>query len=238
MDEGGRVLSFQEKRKNQRKADWLFSRLSILVQAFRKLYTGSCPTFLRGLFRPEPAAFAVSLFAAHASYNLYSFRDSANGVFLFRQVSPAPCSPPLGGSGAGSAVRFTPAGKYGGRENWPSGRDTGCMSGHPCRAHHKLKWARKLGRCTRASVFAFSTLREQQNNNRSNAPLPSSASPPAQTPTGQPCLTGVGNNPLIVIKHHQCAVSRMPQARRSRLSLTRCAGGAALLRKYLSRVEP
>ena len=68
--------------------------------------------------------------------------------------------------------------------------------------------------------------------------MPSSASPPAQTPTGQPCLTGVGNNPLIVIKHHQCAVSRMPQARRSRLSLTRCAGGATLLRKYLSRVEP
>ena len=30
-------------------------------------------------------------------------------VFLFRQVSPAPCSPPLGGSDAGSAVRFTPA---------------------------------------------------------------------------------------------------------------------------------
>ena len=60
--------------------------------------------------------------------------------------------------------------------------------------------------------------------------MPSNALPPAQTPTGQPCLTGVGNNPLIVIKHHQCAVSRMPKARRSRLSLTRCAGGATLLR--------
>ena len=64
-------------------------------------------------------------------------------VFLFRQFSPAPCSPPLGGSDGNSAVRFTPAGKYGGRENWPSGRAAGCMSGHPCRAHHKLKWARK-----------------------------------------------------------------------------------------------
>ena len=62
---------------------------------------------------------------------------------MFRQVAPAPCSPPLGGSIADSAVRFTPAVKYGGRENWPSGRETGCMSGHPCRAHHKLKWARK-----------------------------------------------------------------------------------------------
>ena len=43
-----------------------------------------------------------------------------------------------------SAVRFTAAVKYGGRENWPSSRETGCMSGHPCRAHHKLKWARKM----------------------------------------------------------------------------------------------
>ena len=80
---------------------------------------------------------------AHASYNLTSFRDSANGRFLFRHFSPAPCSPPLGGSIANSAVRFTPAVKYGGRENWPSGRATGCMSGHPCRAHHILEWARK-----------------------------------------------------------------------------------------------
>ena len=56
-------------------------------------------------------------FVAHASYNLYSFRDSANDLFWFRQFSPAPCSPPLGGSIADSAVRFTPAVKYGGREN-------------------------------------------------------------------------------------------------------------------------
>ena len=72
------------------------------------------------------------------------FRDSANGVFLFSHFSPAPCSPPLGGSDADSAVRFTPAVKYGGREKWPSRRDTRCMSGHPCRTHHKLKWARKM----------------------------------------------------------------------------------------------
>ena len=31
-ERGERVLSFQEKRKNQRKADWLFSRLSILIR--------------------------------------------------------------------------------------------------------------------------------------------------------------------------------------------------------------
>ena len=41
-------------------------------------------------------------------------------------------------------MRFTPAVKYGGRENKLSGRATSCMSGHPCRAHHKLKWARKM----------------------------------------------------------------------------------------------
>ena len=38
--------------------------------------------------------------------------------FCIGSFSPAPCSPPLGGSGASSAVRFTPAVKYGGRENW------------------------------------------------------------------------------------------------------------------------
>ena len=112
------------------------------LDVFRELYTGSCHAFLRCLFRPEPAAVALPLFVAHASYNLYSFRDSANGVFLFRQFAPAPCSPPLGGSDGISAVRFTPAVKYGGRENWPSGRETRCMCSHPCRAHHKLKWAR------------------------------------------------------------------------------------------------
>ena len=62
---------------------------------------------------------------------------------MFRQFTPAPCSPPLGGSDGSSAVRFTPAVKYGGRENWPSRRATSCIRCHPCRAHHKLKWARK-----------------------------------------------------------------------------------------------
>ena len=90
--------------------------------------------------------------AVHASYNLSSFGIPRMNVFLFSQSSPAPCSPPLGGSDGNSAVRFTPAVKYGGRENRLSGRATSCMSGHPCRAHHKLKWARKLGRYNRGSV--------------------------------------------------------------------------------------
>ena len=78
----------------------------------------------------------------------------------------------------------------------------------------------------RGSAFASSTLREQQSDMRSKVSLPANASPPTQAPTGQPCLTGVGNNPLTIKKPSQRAVSRMPKARRSRLSLTRCAGWA------------
>ena len=151
---GLRVLSFQKKRKNQRKVVYVFLPICYLnsnvlgMGYIREAATLSCAVWLAQSQR----RLLLPLFAAHASYNLTSFRDSANERFLFRQVSPAPCSPPLGGSDGNSAVRFTPAGKYGGRENWLSGRATGCMSGHPCRAHHKLKWARKLGRCPRASV--------------------------------------------------------------------------------------
>ena len=108
---------------------------------------------MRCLFRPEPAAFALSEFAAHASYNLTSFRDSANGRFRYSYFAPAPCSPPLGGSDENSAVRFTPAVKYGGRENTLFRRETRCISGHPCRAHHKLKWARK-GRSVLAVLYS------------------------------------------------------------------------------------
>ena len=85
----------------------------------------------------------LAWFMAHASYNLYSFRDSANGRFRYSYFAPAPCSPPLGGSDGYSAVRFTAAVKYGGRENRLSRPETSYMSGHPRRAHHKLEWARK-----------------------------------------------------------------------------------------------
>ena len=67
----------------------------------------------------------------------------APGFGFLRCFSPAVCSP-LRRLRTCSAVRFTAAGKQGGRENWPSRRETRCMSGHPCRAHHKLKWARKM----------------------------------------------------------------------------------------------
>ena len=149
---------------------------------------------------------------------------------MFRQFTPAPCSPPLGGSDGNSAVRFTAAVKYGGRENRLCGLATGYMSGHPCRAHHKLKWARErqsgLGVLYELIPRSESSKTIITVKNRSKAPLPSSASPPAQTPQGQPCSTGVGNNPLTIKKPSQRTVSRMPKARRSRLSLTRCVGWA------------
>ena len=71
----------------------------------------------------------------------------------------------------------------------------------------------------RGSAFASSTLRERQSDMRGKVSLPANASPPTQAPTGQPCSTGVGNNPLTITKPSQRAVSRMPQARRSRSSL-------------------
>ena len=72
----------------------------------------------------------------------------------------------------------------------------------------------------------FPRSESNKNNNCGKAPLPSNAAPSTQTPQGQPCSTGVGNNPLTITKPSRCAVSRMPKARRSRLSLTRRAGWA------------
>ena len=108
-----------------------------------ELYIGSNVYFLSPLIRSKSQRrFLLSTFTAHAGYNLSSFGIPRMGAFCIGSFPPAPCSPPLGGSIADSAVRFTPAVKYGGRENQPSRRATSCMSSHPCRAHHKLKWAR------------------------------------------------------------------------------------------------
>ena len=87
----------------------------------------------------------------------------------------------------------------------------------------------------RGSIFASSTLREPQNDKRSKVSLPANASSSTQAPQGQPCLTGVGNNPLTIPEHSQRTVSRMPKARRSRLSLTRCAGCATFPPSILGR---
>ena len=86
----------------------------------------------------------------------------------------------------------------------------------------------------RAAAIRRSNVQVQHIIKRMNAP------PPTQTPQGQPCLTGVGNNPLTVTKHSQRAASRMPKARRSRLSLTRRAGCATLPdhKQYPSRPSP
>ena len=123
-------------------------------------------------------------------------------------------------------MRFTPAVKYGGRENRPAGRATRCMSGHPCRAHHKLKWARK-------GQSGLEVLYELIPRSESNKAIvaakfrcPLTLCRPPMLRKVNPCSTGVGNNPLTIPEHSQRAVSRMPKARRSRLSLTRCAGCA------------
>ena len=109
---------FGRKERTKEKSFRLFSRKCILVQALLEGYIReAAPLSCDACFAQSQRHLLLALFAAHANYNLYSFRDSANGVFLFRQVAPAPCSPPLGGSIADSAVRFTPAVKYGGREN-------------------------------------------------------------------------------------------------------------------------
>ena len=144
MWEGERVLSFRKKRKNQRKVDWLFSRICYLVPSFYGAIYGKLPCFLATLGSPRASGgcFWPCLWLTQTII-LLSFGIPRMIFFCLGRFPPAPCSPPLGGSDVTSAVRFTPAGKYGGRENWLYRRETRCMSGHPCRAHHKLKWARK-----------------------------------------------------------------------------------------------
>ena len=227
---GVRVLSFQEKRKNQRKADWaVLPQILLSSVVLGELYIGRCVCLLSPLIRSKSQRRLLSsLFVAHASYNLTSFRDSANGCFLYRHFSPAPCSPPLGGSIADSAVRFTPAVKYGGRENRPSRRETRCMSGHPCRAHHKLKWARKVQSVLGVLYSHLPRSESRKTICAAKFRCPPTLRRPPKLRKVNPCSTGVGNNPLTIPEHSRRAVSRMPKARRSRLSLTRCAGCATL----------
>ena len=129
------------------------------------------------------------------------FRDSANGLFLFRQFTPAPCSPPLGGSGADSAVRFTPAVKYGGRENWPSRRETRCIRYHPCRAHHKLEWARK-------GQAVLEVLYELLPRSKSSNEISTQSLVVSQTPQDQPAFDRCWQQPLNHpprVKQSSCA---------------------------------
>ena len=106
-----------EETVNEEKKETKKSRLCLLPDNYlssvvlgsyiREVTLLSCAACLAQSQRRLP----LSLFMTHANYNLYSFRDSANGRFLFSQFAPATCSPPLGGSDESSAVRFTPAGK-------------------------------------------------------------------------------------------------------------------------------
>ena len=58
---------------------------------------------------------------------------------------------------------------------------------------------------SRSSIFASSTLREQQNNSRGKIPLTVSAPPPTQTPQGQPLLDRGWQQPL---NHHKAQPAR------------------------------
>ena len=121
--------------------------------------------------------------------------------FCLGSFPPAPCSPPLGGSDGSSAVRFTPAVKYGGREKWPSGRDTRCMSGHPCRAHHKLKWARK-------GQSVLEVLYELLPRSKSSNEISTQILVVSQAPQDQPALDRDWQQPLNHpprVKQSSCA---------------------------------
>ena len=115
---------FRRKERTKEKSFMSFSRKTYLVQALlegyiREVTLLSCAACLAQSQR----RLLLSWFMAHASYNLTSFRDSANGRFLYRQFSPAPCSPPLGGSDGYSAVRFTPAeSRAGAKTNYPDAK--------------------------------------------------------------------------------------------------------------------
>ena len=82
---GGYVFFlFRRKERTKEKSVMSFSRKYILVRAFLgELYIGRCVYFLSlRCLALESAAFSRSLVSvAHANYNLYSFRDSANGRF-------------------------------------------------------------------------------------------------------------------------------------------------------------
>ena len=108
---------------------------------------------------------------------------------MYRQFTPAPCSPPLGGSDGNSAVRFTPAGKYGGRENKLSRRETRCIRGHPCRAHHKLKWAR-------TEQSGLEVLYELLPRSESNNEISTQSLVVSQTPQNQPVFDKGWQHPL------------------------------------------
>ena len=72
-------------------------------------------------------------------------------------------------------------------------------------SHHSLQGSKNpKPSAAQALIFRAAAIRHSNVHvlhiiKRMNAP------PPTQTPQGQPCLTGVGNNPLTVTKHSQHA---------------------------------
>ena len=70
--EGGRVLSFRKKRKNQRKVVYVFLPQDLLSSGvLGELYIGSIDCFLSSLARfKSQRRFLLPKYVAHASYNL------------------------------------------------------------------------------------------------------------------------------------------------------------------------
>ncbi len=80
-ERGDVFFLFRRKKEPKKSLIGLFSRKCSLVQAFRVIY-GSYITFLRRLTRPEPVGACFILICGSRSYNLHSFRDSANDPFF------------------------------------------------------------------------------------------------------------------------------------------------------------
>ena len=135
MGYGGYVFFlFRRKERTKEKSIMSFSRKCILVRAFLgELYIGRCVCFLSLRYRSKSQRrFRFPCLRLTQAIICIRFGIPRMDASCLGSLSPAPCSPPLGGSIAGSAVRFTPAVKYGGREKVLICRATGCMSSQSC----------------------------------------------------------------------------------------------------------
>ena len=123
---------------------------------------------------------------------------------MFRQVSPAPCSPPLGGSDGCSAVRFTPAkSRAGAKTGRPDAQLDVFDTIHAAPTINQSG----RGRGDQSSRFYIRIFHAQRATRRyaRQTPLPADAPPPTQTPQGQPLLDRGWQQPL---NHHKAQPAR------------------------------
>ena len=151
---GGTCSFFSGERKEPKK-----SRLAVLPHVilssdvFRKVIYGKLLCFLAPLDSPRASgAYFYPCLRLTLAIILLRFGIPRMDVFLFRHFSPAPCSPPLGGSDGCSAVRFTPA-KSWARAKLAVQTRSWMYSIPSMPAHHKLEWARK-GRSVIAVLYS------------------------------------------------------------------------------------